>query len=393
MGNSLTNAMNTILARSAQHLGKTLLLPMFCAKDYSADFAAPGDTVNVPIYPDNDAADVSPSSTPLSPTNTTPIKVPLVLDTWKQTNFHISDKEIGEIAFRPDYLPKQTIKAVDGIARALSTSLWLNYKSFHGFAGAAGTTPFGTDEQEGIDLGTILTNQLAPKAGRIALIDTVAEAKARKLAAFRDASQAGSDMVIREGQLGRKLGFDWYQDHDVPRHTAGTITTGLITKASTVVAVPANQRQPQTLVMTTAASTGACALKKGDIIAIAGQATGSTFVVTADATQASAATDVSVTIYPSINTALAGSEAVTVKASHRVNLGLAPGAIQMASRPLALSEIDQKIANIEVFVDPVTGLALTLEIVRQNMQTVWIFSCLWGSKVILPELGCRLVGL
>ncbi len=392
MSNSLSNAMNTILARSAQHLGKTLLLPMFCAKDFSPSFAEPGDTVNVPLYPDNDAADVSPSATPLTPTDTTPTKVQLVLDTWKQTNFNLSDKELGDIAFRDDYLPKQTIKAVDGIGRALSTSLWLNYKSFYGFAGTAGTTPFGTDEQEGIDLGTILTNQLAPKAGRVALIDTVAEAKARKLAAFRDASQAGSDMVIREGQLGRKLGFDWYQDHDVPRHTAGTITTGLVCKASTVVAVPSNHRQTQTLVMTTAASTGACALKKGDIIAIAGQATGSTFVVQADATQASANSDVSVTIYPSINTALAGSEAVTVKASHRVNLGMAPGAIQMASRPLNLGQIDQQIANIETFVDPVTGLALTLEIVRQRFQTVWIFSCLWGSKVIQPELGCRLAG-
>lgn len=392
MANDLSNAMNAILVRSAMHLRKTLLLPQLVAKDYSDAAAEPGDTINVPVYPDIDAQDVSPSSTPIVPKDTTPIKVQIKLDQHKVVPFHITDKQIAEIYFKQDFLPKSLEKAVDGIARAMSTSLWGNYKSFYGFAGTAGTTPFGTDEQEGIDLGVILTKQLCPKPGRIALIDVTAEGKARKLAAFRDASAANSDIVIKEGQLGRKLGFDWYQDHDIPTHTAGTITTGLTTKASTVVAVPSNQRQPQTIVMHTAASTGACALKAGDIITISGQATGSTFVVTADATQASANTDVNVTIYPSINTALAGGETVAVKASHVVNLGMRPGAIQMVSRALSLSSIDRQVANIETFVDPITGIVLVLEILRQNFQTVWCISSLWGSKVIQPELGCRLAG-
>lgn len=392
MANDLSAAMNTILARSARHLSKTLLLPRFCAKDYSPEPAQVGDTINVPLYADIDAVAVSPSATPLTSTDSTPTTMPLKIDKWYQTSFNITDKQLSEVAFKPDFLPKQMIKAVDGLGRQVSADMWQNYKAFYGFAGAAGTTPFGTDEQEGIDLGTILTNQLCPKPGRVAFIDTVAEAKARKLAAFRDTSQAGSDSVIVEGQIGRKLGFDWYQDHDVPRHTAGTITTGLSAKAATAVTVPANQRKTQTIVFTTAASTGACALKKGDIITIAGQATGSTFVVQADATQASANSDVSVTIYPCINTALAGGEAVTVKASHRVNLGFAPGAIQMVSRPTMITEIDRLIAPIESFLDPVTGLVITMEIVRQNAQTVWVFRCLYGSGVPQPELGCRLAG-
>lgn len=393
MANDLSAAMNTILARSAKHLSKTLLLPRFCAKDYSPDPANVGDTINVPHYADIDAVAVSPSATPLTSTDSTPTTMPLKIDKWYQTSFNITDKQLGEVKFKDDFLPKQMIKAVDGLGRQVSADMWQNYKGFYGFAGAAGTTPFGTDEQEGIDLGTILTNQLAPKAGRVAIIDTVAEAKARKLAAFRDAAAAASSSVIIEGQLGRKLGFDWYQDHDVPRHTAGTITTGLTCKAATVVTVPANQRKPQTIVMTTAASTGACALKKGDIITISNQASGSTFVVQADATQALANSDVSVTIYPCINTALAGGETVAVKASHRVNLGFVPGAIQLVSRPTLVTEVDRLIAPIETWLDPVTGLALTLEVVRQNAQTVWVFRCLYGSGVVQPELGCRLAGI
>src|SRR5690606_27985853 len=115
---------------------------------------------------------------------------------------------------------------------------------------------------------------------------------------------------------------------NVPTHTAGTITTGLATKAATVQALG-----DKTIVCTTAAATGACALKKGDIITFAGDT--QTYVLTDDATQSSAASDVTLNIEPGLKKALAGGEAVTVKASHVVNLGFHRDAFALAMRPLA----------------------------------------------------------
>ena len=137
MANDLSAAMNTILARSAKHLSKTLLLPRFCAKDYSPDPANVGDTINVPVYADIDAVAVSPSATPLTSTDSTPTTMPLKIDKWYQTSFNITDKQLGEVKFKDDFLPKQMIKAVDGLGRQVSADMWQNYKGFYGFAGAA----------------------------------------------------------------------------------------------------------------------------------------------------------------------------------------------------------------------------------------------------------------
>ena len=192
--------------------------------------------------------------------------------------------------------------------------------------------------------------------------------------------------MITDGLLGRKLGFDWYQDQQVPTHTAGTITTGLIAKAATAVAAGL-----KTIVATTAASTGACALLEGDIILIAGDA--QPYVLTADATEASASTDVTLNFEPGLRYALVGSEAVTVKATHVVNLAFQRGAFAFASRPL--DDIGQDIGLVlasETMTDPITGLSMRLEVTRQYKQTLWALDMLYGGKCIRPELATRLAG-
>ena len=42
--------------------------------------------------------------------------------------------------------------------------------------------------------------------------------------------------------------------------------------------------------------------------------------------------------------------------------------------------------------DPVTGLVVRLEIVRQNKQTMWEFDMLYGMKLVRPEYAARLAG-
>jgi hypothetical protein len=271
------------------------------------------------------------------------------------------------------------------------------YKDIYGYTGTAGTTPFAigagnfpNSPTDAVNLRKTLNKQLAPPDSRRAVLSLDAEANALALPAFANFEQTGDQGVKIEGRLGRKFGLDWYYDQAVPTHTAGTITTGLIAKAATAVAAGV-----KSFLGTTAASTGACALLAGDIINIAGHT--QTYVLTANATQASAASDVTLAIEPGLQIALVGSEAITVKASHVVNLGFHRDAFAFATRPVGDmvfkggSEILQ-MTDMGSNGVPGTGINLTLEVSRQHHQTSWELSILYGCKTIRRELAARLAG-
>lgn len=382
----LTNVMGKILANGLLALRERANMPRLVNLDWSSEAAQKGQTIDVPVPVAQTAAAITPSSTPLSPTETTPTLRQISLDQWYGTNFFLTDKDLVEVDRNRHFLPMQASEAVRALANKLNTHVLSKYKSVYGYVGTAGTTPFATTGAAATDSRKIMNQQLAPLDGRRAVINFDAEANALALAVFSDVSQTADSGPKIEGQIGRKYGVDWYAEDAIPTHTAGTITTGLIAKAATVVAVGATS-----IVATTAASTGACALVEGDIILIAGQT--QTYVLTAAATQASAASDVTLTIQPPLKVALAGSEAITVKATHVVNLVFTRDAFALAMRPLIQSTQDLELGNrIMSATDPVTGISLRLEVSRQRKQVVWEFDALWGAACIRPEFACRIAG-
>jgi hypothetical protein len=127
--------------------------------------------------------------------------------------------------------------------------------------------------------------------------------------------------------------------------------------------------------------------KQGDIITIAGHT--QTYTVLADAT-ADGSGDATLTIAPGLQVALAGSEAITLKASHVVNLGFTREAFALVTAPFESDSMGN--AEIASMRDPVTGLVLRLEVKRQYKQTKWEFDILWGSACLRPEFAARLAG-
>jgi hypothetical protein len=87
--------------------------------------------------------------------------------------------------------------------------------------------------------------------------------------------------------------------------------------------------------------------------------------------------------------------AVTVKGTsgttYPQSLAFHRDCFAFASRPL-IDETDGLGNIITSAVDPVSGLALRLEVSREHKRTRWSFDLLWGSQCVRPELGCRLWG-
>lgn len=392
MANTLTELIPRIIARGLMVLREKAIMARIVNTDWSDEVASPGDTIDVPISSEVTASDVVPGPVYPTPQSVIIDKVPIALSVWKKAEFHLTDKEINEIAARDNYLPLQSLQAVRSLASVINTTVFSKYKRVFGYTGTAGTTPFAIGSgnfaappTDATNLRKILEQQLVPPDMRRAVLDPNAEANALSLPAFADAEKAGSAQVKIQGEMGMKFGMDWFSDTQVPTHTAGTITTGLIAKAATAQALG-----DKTIVCTTAATTGACALLEGDIITFAGDS--QTYVLTANATQAAASTDVTLNIYPALKKALVGSEAVTVKASHVVNLGFHRDAFALAIRPVMENRELDFVTNSQSITDPVTGLSLTLEVYRQYHQVTWEYSVLFGTNCVQPELAARLAG-
>lgn len=394
MSNTLTDIIPQILARGLRALRTNVLMTRLVNTDYSEEAKKKGSTIDVPYSTAKTASDVTPAATPPAPDNTEVDTVPITLSNWKHSSFGLTDKELGQIEADEWFLPVQAQESFQAIAAAINQSVFACYKGskfgVYGFTGTAGSTPFASAVTDATNLRKVLNKQRCPKGARMAVLDWDAEGNALALSPFSDAEKIGSGDVKIEGEIGKKYGFWWNADDDVPTHTAGTITAGLAAKTSTSQPVGSTS-----ITATTAASTGACALKQGDIIHFAGD--DQTYTLLADATQASPATDVSLSIFPGLKVALSGDEAITVEDSHVVNLGFHRDAFALAMRQpdegLSLKgKYAQEIALSSTLSDPISGLVFRLELIRQYKQWMWDVDALWGGALVRPEYAGRLAG-
>lgn len=375
MANTLTPIIPKILGRAMMALRQTAWMPRLVNSDYSVDAAKKGSTIDIQIPSALAATDVSPSPI-LTPSDSTPTTVQIPLNNWKRVAFNLSDKDLKEINANEGFIPMQMSEAMKALGNAVNTTIFEAYKSVYGYAGTAGTTPFASNYDVALDVRKILAEQLCPKGDRRFVVDNTAEVNLLKLAPFRDASQSADARVIAEGEIGRKLGFDWFADDGVPLHTAGT-GSGYLVNNGAGLAVGAKSA---------IVDTGTGTLVVGDIITFAGHT--QTYVIT----QAYAGGAGTINFEPGLVATVADNAAITKVASHRVNLAFHRDAIAFANRSM-MSELDSMSPNpMWTVQDPKTGLVFRAELIRQAKQWAWDFDILYGAGIARRELACRLAG-
>lgn len=384
MANDLSSIMPKILARGLLALRERCIMPRLVNGDYGDEAKEKGDTIDVPIPSAVAIIAVAPSNTPPAGADTTPSKVQVALNNWYQNDpFYLTDKDLNQVDLNAHFIPMTVSEAVRALANKINDTVFAEYKLIYGYTGTAGTTPFGSGV--GVQSATlarqILNQQRCPRDSRRGVLDFAAEATALALPEFSDADKVGDQSVKIEGEIGRKYGFDWFADDAVPLHTSTVLSAG----AATVNGAHA-------LGLTTisiAKATNTSPLVKGDIVTFAGDL--QTYVVTADVTLAVGNTNV--VFSPGLKVAKAGAEAMTLKATHRVNLVFHRDAFAFAMRPLVESTVDFSLGReILSLQDPATGLILRLEVSRQHKRVAWEFDALWGVKLVRPELATRIAG-
>lgn len=386
MANTFTSIVDTIFARGLMALRENSIMPRLVNTDWSAEIAQQGDAINVPIPSAATVADVTPSQVPPAGADSSPTTVAVNLNRWRKSDMHVTDKEAREIAQGARDL--QLSEHLKALANDVDDYVLSFYNRVYGFAGALGTTPFASDLQAARDARKLLAQQLAPSDPRRIVLDPIAEAEALGIRAIQDASfrRSGSD-TMSNGFIGQVLGFDWFMDQNIPVHTNGTLTDGTGHQALVNVS-PTIGDKTQEFDETSLTGT----VTEGSVFTVAGDT--QQYVVTADATAATNA--ITLTFEPGAKVAWANNAQMTLvgaaSASGPQSLAFHRDAFALAVRPLAPADGFSGGNEIRTGVDPVSGLALSLEVSREYHRTKYSWSVLYGAQIVRPELAVRISG-
>jgi hypothetical protein len=370
--NTWTSAIPALLANGLMALRQQAVMPRLVNRAYDAEAARRGSTITVPIPSAITAIAVTNGYVSTDLTGVAPTSATITLDQWYEAAFDISDKELLNV--QEGTVPMQASECIKALANNVDSYILGKYLGVYGYGGTAGTTPFGSDLGAYLNARKALANQNAPVDPRYCVIDADAEASALGLRAFQDAS-FGAGSALQSGQIGNKLGAAWYVDQNMPYHTAGTNSGSDVNGAHATVGTK-----------TIAVHGGALGdFHVGDVITFSSHT--QTYVVTA---QTGDGTPSSIDIEPGIKEALGGTEVITTKASHRVNLLFHRDAFAFASRPLESATMG--LGMFQSAVDPVSGLTLRVEISREYKQTRVSYDILYGAALVRRELAARIAG-
>ena len=392
MANTLTALVPKILARGLHALRENAVMPRLVNRSIGDEAREVGDTIDIPLSAAAVTRTVTPAVTQAANVDFTPTKVQLSLSQWKESPFQLTDKQLAEIDADNDFIPMQVSEAVKALANGIDSYILGKYTGIHNYSGAAGTTPFATNLDAFRDARKNMNKDNAPLSDRRVVLDADAEGNAVVLEQFLAADRRGDQGGIIQGEIGPKLGSIWHLDQNIPSHQAGTwAVTGLgrtEVKAAATAGTSTMIWQGNSSTVTNGGN-----VLVGDIFTVTGDSqayvvkSGSSVAVGAQAT-------LLIKFSPVLRATIAAAATVDFKATHVVNLAFHRDAFAFASRPLADSSVlgSRLGSEFSTMIDPVSGIALRLEVNRQYKQTTWSFDSLYGAVLVRPELAARIAG-
>jgi len=378
MANTLTSAILEMAEKAVPVLRENSVVPRLIMNDVDPQPSEKGQVIVMGKADAGTVRDVTPGQygTNIAVTAT---RVSITLDQWRESAMNISDKEYQEVM--EGYIPAQAEECLRALVNDVDTKLLTGMaKAYPNYGGTAGTTPFATNLAAFASARTGLNRHAAPMRDRYVVLDENAEGNALILGNFLKADERGDQGGIIEGNIGRKLGADWYMDqnvYSVATHTLN-VTTAILTVATEAVG-------QTTIALDRASLTGT--IKTGNLLSFTGSET--TYVCTATCTAATNA--ISVPVFPAVATAIASGVTCTVIGAHVANLLFHRKSYAMASRPLASMSAPGG-GNFTTIVDPVSGLTVRLEITREHRQHTLAWDILYGYGKVRAEWGAKILG-
>jgi hypothetical protein len=402
-----------VLNEGLMHLENEMVLGAMISNDYSDQFQAVGNTINIRrpaqyrVIKNNldisgAAQDIQQATVPVTLTKTATI--PVVLTALERT---LSFDRLSEDIIKP-----AMIQLKDEIEQSIAGEYW----KFYNFSGTPGTVP--STFLSLANAGAMMDDLAVPMSGRVAV--HAPQAAANLADGLKGVFvQSIAKTALEKAKFGDYANFDNYKSQHTPTHTVGVATgTPLVNGGSQNVTYAASKNTwTQTLNTDGWTNSTANILRQGDVFTIAGvfsvnpvskQSTGRLqhFTVMANATSGASTGPAALTISPPIITgagddaafqtvtaAPADNAAITVVtgaggAQHRQSLLMHPSAMTLVSRALDIPQ-GQGVRTVTKTGNRVT-VSCTEFVDGNTLRQTMRFDMLYETLVIDPRLGMRL---
>lgn len=384
MGNTLTGLI-PVLYEALDVVSRELVgyIPAV-SRDSTAERAAVGEPVRVPVAPVAETHDITPGTNAEDNGDQTVGYVDMTISKAKYSPVRWTGEEQRGLA-NSGQLNAITRDRFAQSMRALVNEVEADLAQVAHLAacrayGTAGTTPFASDLSDLAQIKKILDDNGAPQNDRHMILSTTAGAKMRTLTQLTKVNESGDQTMLRQGVLLDIFGFSLRESAKASSHTKGT-GTGYLTNLASALAAGSTA---------ISVDTGSGTILAGDVLALEGDA--NKYVVNA----ALSAGSLSIA-NPGLLVALADGKTVTVGGSYAANVGFCRSAIQLVTRAPAMPigpdgrPIDAA-DDIMELTDPISGLTFQVVMYRQYRQLKYEIGLAWGQKATKPEHIALLLG-
>jgi hypothetical protein len=341
------------------------------AMDASAERAAVGQQILVPITPAAAANAITPGVTAPNTGDQIIGNTPLTIEYAQAVPFRWNGEEQKGINTGPGYAKiknDQMIQAMRTLCNGIELYVAQTaYVAASRATGVAGTTPFGNNVGATALARKVLSDNGSPLSDIHFTMNTTAGANMRTLLQLTAVNQAGSEDLLRQGTLTNIHGFDIRESAQINETTKGT-GTGYLTGA----AVPAGSLQIPLV-------TGTGTSVPGDVVSFAGDP--NLYVV---AMGISAPGTITIN-KPGLLTNVAAGAAMTIGADYAPNLAYHRNALALVTRAPALPIEGDMAVDRETIIDPRSGLAFDVSMYKQYRQVYYEIAIAYGAAAIKPE--------
>ncbi len=346
--------------------------------------AAINDVVKVPVVPIVTASTISEGMTPPDTGDFTGDSISLQLTKRRSAWVRFTGEDAKQLQNSGTYdevVRQRFEQGFRTLVNEIEADLALERKKFSRAYGTSGSTPFQTAARmtEVAHLGKILKdNGVAPGDWHL-VMNTTAGAELRdKHSELFKVNEAGESAFLREGALGKLMGFMLHESAGVSTHTKGT-GTGYLVDLVAGYAIGDT---------TIHVDTGTGTIVAGDYVTFTGDS--NKYLVTSGFAGDG---DGDITIAaPGLRVALANDVAMTIGNDFTGNLAFHRSAVVLAVRPPAVPPMGDQATDRSVMADELTGLPFEIAYYPGYGQGQVRIAAVWGMGTPNPHAGAILLG-